>query len=61
MCKRKRLHLKLGDWLRRTMHKARGREAEIKTEAKLRAVRRSAEYSFPTADMEQMLREIARR
>ena len=30
------------------------------SQAKLRAVRRSAEYSFPTADIDEMLDEIER-
>jgi hypothetical protein len=29
-------------------------------ETKLKAVRRGAQYSFPTADLEQMLHEIER-
>jgi len=32
----------------------------IEPESKLKAVRRAAEYSFPTADVEQMLAEIER-
>jgi hypothetical protein len=30
----------------------------IEPETKLKAVRHAAQYSFPTADLEQMLREI---
>jgi hypothetical protein len=29
-------------------------------EARLKAIRRAAEYSFPTGDIDQMLREIER-
>jgi hypothetical protein len=29
-------------------------------EVKLKAIRRAAQYSFPTADLEQMLSEIER-
>jgi hypothetical protein len=38
----------VGEWVRRA----------LRTQFKLRAIREAAEYSFPTADIDQMLREI---
>jgi hypothetical protein len=34
--------------------------ATVEQETKLKGVRRAAEYLFPTADIDQMLREIER-
>lgn len=50
--------LTVGEWVRRVLREARAQKPSSGPEAKLAAVRRSVEYSFPTADMEQMLREI---
>jgi hypothetical protein len=43
-------------WVREALREARSRERRV--EDKLEAVRRAARYSFPTADIEQMLSEI---
>jgi hypothetical protein len=56
----KREHLTVGEWVRRTLRDARAGRPVIDPEIKLRAVRRGAKYSFPTADIEQMLSEIER-
>ena len=43
-------------WVHAALREARRRERRI--EDKLAVVRKAAQYSFPTADIEQMLREI---
>jgi hypothetical protein len=45
---------------RRTVRGARSRKPATGLETELRAVRKAAEYSFPTADMVQMLHEMDR-
>jgi hypothetical protein len=56
----KQEQLTVGEWVRRTLREARASRPEVGPEMKLKAVRRAAEYSFPTADVDQMLREIER-
>jgi hypothetical protein len=56
----KRERLTVGEWVRRSLREARASRPSIDPETKLKAVRRGAQYSFPTADMEQMLNEIER-
>jgi hypothetical protein len=56
----KREHLTVGEWVRRTLRQARANRPVSEPEAKLKAIRRAAQYSFPTADLEQMLSEIER-
>lgn len=56
----KREHLTVGEWVRRALREARVSRPVNDPETKLKAVRRGAQYSFPTADMEQMLSEIER-
>jgi hypothetical protein len=56
----KREHLTVGEWVRRTLREARRRQSVNEPGPKLKAVRRAAEYSFPTADIDQMLGEIER-
>ena len=53
-------HLTVGEWVRRALRDARASRPAIDSETKLKAVRRGAQYSFPTADLEQMLSEIER-
>jgi len=48
----------VGEWVRRTLREARMRKPATNSETKLKAVRRAAEFAFPTADVEQMLDEI---
>jgi len=56
----KREKLTVGEWVRRVLREARAARPGTEPEAKLRVVRRAAEYSFPTADVKQMLSEIER-
>ena len=56
----KREALAVGEWVRRTLREALNRQSVNDPEAKLEAVRRGAEYSFPTAGIDQMIREIDR-
>jgi hypothetical protein len=50
--------LTVGDWVRRALRDARTRQSVNDPEAKLKAIRRGAQYSFPTSDIDQMLSEI---
>jgi len=50
----------VGEWVRRTLREARMRKPATDAETKLKAVRRAAEFAFPTSDIEQMLDEIGR-
>jgi hypothetical protein len=54
----KRERLTVGEWVRRVLREARMRQPVNEPEAKLRAVRRAVQYSFPTGDIERMLAEI---
>ncbi|MGD0670018.1 MAG: antitoxin [Bryobacteraceae bacterium] len=56
----KRERLTLGEWVRRTLREARASRPATEPEAKLKSLRRAVKYSFPTADVEQMLSEIER-
>ena len=56
----RREHLKVGEWVCRTLLEARLRQPVNDSTAKLKAVRRAAEHSFPIADIGQLLREIER-
>lgn len=56
----KRESLTVGEWVRRALREVRASRPAIEPETKLKAVRRAAAYSFPTADMAQMLEEIER-
>ena len=56
----KREHLTVGEWVRRVLRDARSSRSTIEPEAKLRSIRKAARHSFPTADIDQMLREIER-
>lgn len=54
----KREQLTVGEWVRRTLREARSSRSLADPETKLRAIRRAAQHSFPTGDIEQMLAEI---
>ena len=56
----KRESLTVGEWVRRALREARAGRPAIEPETKLKAVRQGAKFSFPTADLEQMLSEIER-
>jgi hypothetical protein len=50
--------LTVGEWVRRALRDARASRPVHDSESKLKAVRRGAQYTFPAADVEQMLSEI---
>jgi hypothetical protein len=54
----RRERITVGEWVRRVLREARTRQPVNDPEAKLKAVRKAARYSFPTADIEEMLGEI---
>ena len=56
----RRERLTVGEWVRRALREARAQKPVNDSEVKLKAVRRTAELSFPSADIEQMLSEIER-
>jgi hypothetical protein len=56
----RREQLTVGEWARRALRSARASQASGDPERKLKAIRKAATYSFPTADIEQMLDEIER-
>jgi len=56
----RRERLTVGAWVRRVLREAREQKPASDPETKLKAVRRSAGFSFPSADIEQMLSEIER-
>jgi hypothetical protein len=56
----RREQLTVGAWVRRALRKAREQQSPADPEVKLRAIRLGAEFSFPTADVEEMLGEIER-
>ena len=54
----RREQVTVGEWVRRVLREARARRPVHDSKRKLEAIRRGAGYSFPTADIEQMLEEI---
>ena len=52
--------LTVGEWVRRTLREAREHKSINDPETKLKTIRRAAELSFPSADVEQMLNDIER-
>lgn len=56
----RRERLTVGEWVRRALREARRDKPANDPETKLKAVRLGAEYSFPSADIDQMLSEIER-
>ena len=56
----KRERLTVGEWVRRTLRQARAARSLVEPETKRKAVRLASSYSFPTADIQQMLGEIER-
>ncbi len=53
-----RQRLTVAEWVRQALRDARVRHAES-IEARLRAIEKAARYEAPTADIKQMLEEIA--
>jgi hypothetical protein len=56
----RRERVAVGEWVRRALRDARADKPVLDAETKLKAVRRAAEHSFPSGDVEQILREIER-
>ena len=56
----RRQRLTVGEWVRQTLRAARAQHPTIDPGRRLRAIRKAAEYSFPTADIQRMLDEIER-
>ena len=56
----KRNHLTTSEWVRQVVRRAQRNEARGDPKKKLAVVRRAAEHSFPTADIDQMLADIER-
>lgn len=54
----RRERLSVGEWVRRVLREAREQRPSNDPETKLKALRRGVEFSFPTAEIEQMNREI---
>ncbi len=52
--------LTVGEWVRRALRNARKQKPRCDQEAKMQAIRQGAEYSYPTADIGEMLAEIER-
>ena len=52
--------LTVGEWVRRTLREAREHKSINDPKTKLKTIRRAAELSFPSADVEQMLNDIER-
>jgi hypothetical protein len=50
--------LTVGEWVRRILREACEQKSLHDPDTKLKAVRCGAEWSFPTADIDEMLREI---
>ena len=53
-----RERVSVGEWVRQVLREARSRKPVNDTDTKLKAVRRAAGFSFPTADIDQMLEEM---
>jgi len=52
--------LSVGEWVRRALEAARSHQPVSESHVKIKAIRRAAEYSFPTADIKTMLAAIER-
>ena len=50
----------VGEWVRCALREACSRQPIRDVQFKLRAIRRATRYSFPTADIDQMLEESGR-
>ena len=56
----RRQQLSVGEWVRRALREARMQRPGNDTETKLKSVRRGIAYTFPTADISQMIEEVER-
>jgi hypothetical protein len=56
----RRHRLTVGEWVRQVLRAARNQEPAVAAAGKLKAVRKAAEHSFPSADIREMIAEIER-
>jgi hypothetical protein len=56
----RRHRLTVGEWVRQALRAARNQEPAVAAAGKLKAVRKAAEYWFPSADIREMIAEIER-
>jgi chorismate-pyruvate lyase len=54
----RRQKIPLGEWVRRALREARASEPVNAPQVKLKALRAAVGHSFPTGDIDQMLKEI---
>lgn len=52
--------LTVAEWVRQALRRARASEPRFRADQKLRVVRESARFGYPTGDIEQLLDETAR-
>lgn len=50
----------VGEWVRHALRDVRSHRSSAEPQSKLKSVRLAAEYSFPAAEVDQMLAEIER-
>ena len=56
----RRHHMTVAEWVRQSLREAKAQEPVRDVAEKLAAIRRAAQYSFPSGDISQMLEEIER-
>lgn len=56
----RRHRLTVGEWVRQALRATRNQEPAVAAAGKLKAVRKAAEHSFPSADIREMIAEIER-
>jgi hypothetical protein len=54
----RRRHMTVSEWVRQALRAARRQEPRAAVASKLAVLEAAADYSFPTADIEDMLQEI---
>ncbi len=54
----RRNRMTVAEWVRTSLRRARASESGNDVGAKMEALRRSSSYSYPTGDIDQMLKEI---
>ncbi len=56
----RRHRLTVGEWVRQALRSARSQQSVVDPSIKLKAIRKAAQHSFPTADIQDMIAEIER-
>jgi Ribbon-helix-helix protein, copG family len=56
----RRERVTVGEWTRRALRMVRAHQPLNDPQVKIKAIRKAADYSFPTADIQYMLAEIER-